>query len=162
MERWLAGITGPSIESDLSDCARGSESLGIALRGWRTIRRSQVVLDRQRVVEESDLIAVSAEEEKAGEQRMNIIYPKLHAVPAAKNRNIVAKLKLPLFGLLRDVHIGATLDRGKHNIRVGGHSQNIVLEILELKRELVHRPRTKSIGVTQDKTVKLVVVCVSA
>src|SRR5437016_279710 len=81
---------------------------------------------------------------------------------ATKNRDVVAKLKFPFLCLLRNINIGAALYRREDDVRISCHAQDVILESLPLKRELVQDPRTKSIGMVHNQTLKLVGIRVSS
>src|SRR2546422_3076275 len=99
MERRLTGISRSGVERYFINRAGSSKPQRVFSVG--------VVLDYQWIVEERDLITVGAEEEESIEFRMDVIHAKLHGVVATQYRDIVAKLKLLLFRLLRHVHICA-------------------------------------------------------
>ena len=74
---------------------------------------------------------------------------------------VVAKLELALDRLLWDVDVSSRLHRRKNEIRILGHAEDVVLETLELERELVERGRAYRVRVINNEAVELVVVGIS-
>src|SRR5258708_38348884 len=93
---------------------------------------------------------------------MNIILTCFHCVISTLKRKIIAKLKFPLFCLLRNIAIGASLHRWKEKVWLRSHAKDIILEVLKLKYELIQFRSAKCVVMIGDKTVKFVGVCVSA
>src|SRR6185369_15965532 len=138
MEGWLTGITRAGVESYLSNSAWRGEAQWITTlicRNCWAVAGVEVVLNRERIVEEEDLITVGAEKEEASQFRPDVVCAKLHRVLALYQREVIAELKLPLDCLLRNVDIGSGLNGGEHNVRIGSDTENCILKVLVVERE---------------------------
>src|SRR5713226_2396344 len=98
MERRLRCVARPRVEGDLGNSARRGKTLrsaghwGSRGRKW-AIERRQVVLDGKRVVEEEDLVPVSAEEEESRQLRVNVVHAELGIVLSRLPTEVVAELE---------------------------------------------------------------------
>ena len=77
-------------------------------------------------------------------------------------REVIAKLELSLGGLLRHIHVGAGLHGRKVEQRLGGDTQNLIGEVLEVEREHIQLGGAECVAVIGDKAVKLVIVRIAA
>ena len=83
------------------------------------------------------LDAIRAKEKETAEFCIDVVNAGLQSVLADLEREVIAELELTLDRLLRYVHVCSRLHRREDDVRVRGNAENIVLEALELKRELV-------------------------
>src|SRR6185369_4981214 len=157
MEGWLTGITRAGVESYLSNSAWRGEAQWITTlicRNSWAVAGVEVVLNRERIVEEEDLITIGAEKEEAGQFRPDVVCSKLHRVLALDQREVIAELKLSLDRLLGHIDIGSGLNGGEHNVRIGSDTENCILEILIVERECIQLRRAQGVSVAAQNAVE--------
>src|SRR4029450_680083 len=103
-----------------------------------------------------------AEEKEAAQIGVDEIHAGLQVVGAPDPGEVVAQLILAFERRLWDVGVLADLHSREYEVRLVGDAEDLVLEILEVKAELVQLRSAQSRGQIEDEAVQLVVTGVAA
>src|SRR5215510_8128733 len=101
-------------------------------------------------------MTLRAEEKEAAQTGVDEIHAGLQVVGASDQREVVAQLILAYERRLWDVGVLAGLHGREDEVRLVGNAEDLILEILEVKAELVQLGSAQGRGQIEDEAVQLV------
>ena len=160
-QTWAYLVIVLNVEGQLMDLlVQGSltiEKVDKGDRAWRLktlrVQPIKVVLYRERIIEEPDLVTLGAEEKETAKVSVDVINPELQALAIELPRKIVSELVLLLHRRLRHHNVGPSCDCRKLHVGTLRHTQDLIRKVQIVKGKKIELRRAEHVGMVDHKII---------